>query len=105
MQLTQANVDFALMEILMPALSLSDNSAIAFQLEKNPVRDELVLLSNTQTNANISIIDLTGKIILNTKLQLENRTRIPLDLASGFYILNVSDENNVQFNTKFIVNN
>jgi hypothetical protein len=104
-QLTQANVDFALMEILMPALSLSDNSAIAFQLEKNPVRDELVLLSNTQTNANISIIDLTGKIILNTKLQLENRTRIPLDLASGFYILNVSDENNVQFNTKFIVNN
>ena len=102
-QLNQANVDFALLEILAPPLSISNQNAIVFQLEKNPVRDQLVLLSNTNTNANVSIIDLTGKTILNTTLQLDGRTRIPLDLASGFYILNVNDENNARFATKFVV--
>jgi hypothetical protein len=103
-ELTQANVDFALLEILGNPLSLSNQNAIVFQLEKNPVRDQLVLLSKTNTNANVSIIDLTGKTILNTTLKLDGRTRIPLDLASGFYILNVNDENNARFATKFVVN-
>ncbi len=103
-QLTEANVAFALSEILNPPLSISDENAIAFQLEKNPIKDQLVLLSNRNTNANVSIIDLTGKIIFNTRLFLDNRTSIPLNLASGFYILNVTTENNATFSTKIIAN-
>jgi pimeloyl-ACP methyl ester carboxylesterase len=102
-QLNQANVDFALLEILTPPLSLSNENATLFQLEKNPVKDQLVLLSNANINGNISITDLTGKSVFNSNLNLNNRTSIPLNLASGFYILNISDENNARFATKFAV--
>jgi hypothetical protein len=103
-QLTQANVAFALSEILTPALRISNENTIVFQLEKNPVKDQLVLLSNVHANANISIIDLTGKSVFNSNLNLKSRTSIPINLDSGFYILNISVENNVRFATKFVVN-
>ncbi|WP_296380853.1 T9SS type A sorting domain-containing protein [Winogradskyella sp.] len=102
-QLTQANVDFALLEILTPPLSVSNENEIAFKLEKNPIDNELVLLSNINTNANIHIIDVTGKTMYNTNLNLNNRTSIPINITSGFYILNVTGENNTRFSTKFIV--
>jgi len=76
----------------------------AFQLEKNPVKNELILKSNSSTNANISITDLTGKTVYNSNLKLDNSTIIPLDIASGFYILNIIGENNSIFTTKFIIN-
>lgn len=102
-QLNQANVDFALLEIRTPPLRLSNENATLFQLEKNPVKDQLVLRSNANINANIRITDLTGKSVFNSNLNLNNRTSIPLNLASGFYILNISDENNARFTTKFVV--
>lgn len=103
-QLTEANVAFALSEILTPPLSVSDKNSISFQLEKNPLKDQLVLLSNSNSNVNISILDLTGKTVFNTYLNLNSRTSIPLNLASGFYILNIMGENNAIFATKFIIN-
>jgi pimeloyl-ACP methyl ester carboxylesterase len=103
LQLSQANVDFVLLEIRTPPLSLLNENATLFQLEKNPVKDQLVLLSNANINANISITDLTGKIVFNSNLNLSNRTSIPLNLASGFYILNISDKNNARFATKIAV--
>jgi hypothetical protein len=103
-QLTQANVDFALLEILTPPLSVSNSNSLAFKLKKNPIDDELVLLSSTNTNASISIIDSTGKTVLNKIMALDNRTHIPVELPSGFYILNITSENNSNYNTKFLVN-
>jgi len=103
-QLTPSNVAFALSEILNPSLGVSNENAFAFQLEKNPIKDHLVLLSNSNTNANVSVIDLTGKIIFNTRVHLTSRTSIPLNLASGLYILNVTTENNASFSTKIIAN-
>ena len=103
-QLTPANVAFALDEILNPPLSISNNELFTFQLEKNPVKNELVLLSNNQGNATISIADLTGKTVYTSYLELNNRTIIPMNLTSGFYVLNVSGENSTTFATKFIVN-
>lgn len=103
-ELTEANVAFALAEILMPQLSIADANTIAFQLEKNPVQSELVLLSSTDTNVRINIVDVTGKIVFNTTTRLGNRTAIPIDLASGFYLLNVASENNFRYNTKIIIN-
>ncbi|MEH1007157.1 T9SS type A sorting domain-containing protein [Winogradskyella sp. ECml5-4] len=102
--LTQENVNFALEEILNPPLHISNHELFAFQLEKNPVKNELILKSNSSTNANISITDLTGKTVYNSNLKLDNSTIIPLDIASGFYILNIIGENNSIFTTKFIIN-
>lgn len=102
-QLTEANVAFALNEILNPPLSISNNELFAIQLEKNPVQNELVLRSNSYSNANLSIVDLTGKIVFNTTTTLSDRTSIPINLASGFYMLNITGENNSIFTTKFIV--
>jgi len=103
-QLTQANVAFALDEILNPPLSIPNNELFAFQLKKNPVKNELILLSNSSNDANINIIDLTGKTIFKLNTTLDTRTVIPLNLTSGFYILKVSGENNTTYTTKFIVN-
>ncbi|MBV7269791.1 T9SS type A sorting domain-containing protein [Winogradskyella luteola] len=103
-QLTENNVAFALTEILTPPLNVIDVSAYTFQLEKNPVNNELVLLSDINLNANISIADITGKVVFNNKATLSDRTSIPVDLASGFYILNITGENNTFFTTKFLVN-
>jgi hypothetical protein len=103
-QLTEANVNFALIEILTPPLGISDNEAIAFQLESNPVKNELVLLTDRESNASIQIVDVSGKMVFKTQAVLTNRTTIPVNLASGFYILNVTSENNGNFTTKFIAN-
>ena len=103
-QLTEDNVNFALIEILTPPLGISDNEAIAFQLESNPVKNELVLLTDTESNASIQIVDVSGKMVFKTQAVLTNRTTIPVNLASGFYILNVTSENNANFTTKFIAN-
>ncbi len=103
-QLTEDNVNFALTEILTPPLGILENDAIIFQLESNPVKDELVLLSNTKSNASIEIVDVSGKVVYNTSILLNSRTTIPVNLASGFYILNVISENNSRFTTKFVAN-
>jgi hypothetical protein len=101
-QLTEDNVAFALSEILTIPLSNTDNDVYSFQLESNPIKDEIVLLSKTESNASIQVMDVSGKVIYNTSILLNNRTTIPVNLASGFYILNVSSENNTSFTTKFI---
>ncbi|MDY2587041.1 T9SS type A sorting domain-containing protein [Winogradskyella aquimaris] len=103
-QLTENNVNFALTEILTPSLAIPDNEMLVFKLEKNPIREELVLLTENTSNANIEIIDVSGKVVYNTSIVLSNRTVLPMDLASGFYILNVTSENNTNFTTKFVAN-
>lgn len=103
-QLTEDNVNFALIEILTPPLGISNNEVITFKLERNPINDKLVLLTNTESNASIQIVDVSGKVVYNSSTFLNRRTEIPVNLASGFYILNVASENTASFTTKFIAN-
>jgi hypothetical protein len=103
-QLTEANVTFALTEILTPPLSTSDVASFELRLEKNPVQSELVLLTSKQSNATATITDITGKRVLQSDLVLSNRTVLPLNLKSGFYILQLSTEDNSVVIKKFIVN-
>jgi hypothetical protein len=85
-------------------LGSDDVNVTAFQLENNPIKDKLVLLTNGNQNVSVSIIDFTGKIVFKTQTELNNRIEIPVRLNSGFYILNIEGENNSRFTTKFIVN-
>lgn len=102
-QLTEDNVNFALSEILLPSLSVSENTVSSLQLEKNPVNTELILLTNENTSAHINIFDITGKTISSTYTLLNGRVSIPLNVASGFYILNIAGDNGAIFTKKFLV--
>ncbi len=103
-EITPANAAFVLAEIRGIALSTNNNNINSFQLAKNPISDALILKSNTNQNASIQIIDYSGKLVLSRNMDLGNTTEIPINLNSGFYILNVNGENGAKFTTKFIVN-
>ena len=102
--ITPGNAAFILAEIRGTVLGSDDVNVTAFQLENNPIKDKLVLLTNGNQNVSVSIIDFTGKIVFKTQTELNNRIEIPVRLNSGFYILNIEGENNSRFTTKFIVN-
>lgn len=68
-------------------------------LYPNPSKGEfkLDIKSSVSKNVNIEILNATGKLIFETKWKLESgNNQIPFDLtkvATGIYILNISDEN------------
>ncbi|WP_179374509.1 T9SS type A sorting domain-containing protein [Winogradskyella wichelsiae] len=101
--LTEANVAFALVEILNTPLHVLDSELYTFKLEKNPVQNQLILRSNLNSAATITINDLTGKTVFNSTKELTERTIINIALNTGFYILNVASDYNT-FTTRFIVN-
>lgn len=101
--LTQANVDFALDEIILETLSNTDIDNSDFKIGKNPIDNQLTILtSQTFKNSSITITDITGKIVFNDTTNLNKRTTIPVNIASGMYVLNIQTENQV-FQTKVIV--
>lgn len=104
--LTDDNVAFALDEI-RETLGVSDDHKIshAIRLEKNPIQNNLVLLNPSNTNeAHLIMADVTGKVVYeNKKLILHERTSIPINLATGLYILNLKTNNKI-LKTKFLVN-
>ena len=101
--LTEGNVDFALDEIILETLSNPEIDNLDFKIRKNPIQNQLTILTNqTFENSNISITDITGKIILQENRSLNTITTIPVNIASGMYILNIQTENQV-FQTKLIV--
>ncbi|WP_282041115.1 T9SS type A sorting domain-containing protein [Winogradskyella flava] len=103
-QLTEVNVNFALAEILTPPLDIPENRYDFYRLEKNPVQQELVVLSSKNIKAVISIIDISGKTVFSNAMKLNNRTPISLDLVSGFYLLNIKAEDGSDSTTKFLIN-
>jgi hypothetical protein len=103
--LTQANVDFALSEIIPETLSVNTNEEFNFRIEQNPITNTLTILNDSSiNNASINIIDLTGKTVYQSNnISLTNRTSFPLDLSSGLYILNINNAENFSFKAKLIV--
>lgn len=103
--LTDGNVAFVVAEILQGTLGTTDFlNTHKIKLQQNPVYNSMTLLSSTDiANARISIIDLTGKLVLNTRTSLSKSTTIPFNLESGLYLLNIQTENGFIFNTKLLV--
>ena len=103
--LTDGNVAFTLDEILQGSLgniNFSDNHKI--KLQQNPVSNMLTLMSSIDfAKAKVSIVDLTGKLVLNMNTSLSKNTTIQFNLESGLYILNVQTDNGFIFNTKLVV--
>lgn len=102
--LTSANMAFALNEILNPALSIDQPELAQVKLQQNPVSNSLTLVAPQNYGfATISVMDMTGKIVLNTTKNLAGHTTIPINMTSGMYILNVKSANNRNLRTKFLV--
>ena len=102
---TNGNVAFALSEIREENLSSTDFLAEqTVKLSLNPISNSVVLLNSSyQTQAQISIVDITGKLVFKNKTELQERTKIPLSLSSGLYILDVRAENMSLLKTKLVV--
>lgn len=103
--LTNSNIAFALSEIREETLGTTNlTTEQSVKLGLNPVSNSMVLLNRLpKTQAQISIVDTTGKLVLQNNKALQERTTIPLNLTSGLYILNVKAENNTLLNTKLVV--
>jgi len=102
--LTEGNVAFALNEIFQETLSTNAFSQNSIKLKQNPISDNLTILSTTFfENANISIVDITGKQVYSHKTNLDATTNISLNLASGLYILNIDTNTEHHLRTKVIV--
>lgn len=102
---TNANVAFALSEIREESLSNTDFlTEQTIKLSLNPISTSLVLLNrSSQTQAQISIVDMTGKLVFQNNTVLQEHTTIPLSLSSGLYILDVKAENVSLLKTKLVV--
>lgn len=101
--LTNANVAFALTEIIQETLTVNDLSSGSIALERNPIGDQLVILSSNRfDNTKISITDLTGKIVYDDFQALTERTVVPVHLASGLYVLSIEANNKLVFQSKLI---
>ena len=102
---TNGNVAFALSEIREENLSSPDFLAEqTIKLSSNPISNSLILLNKSfQTQAQISIVDMTGKLVFQNDTELQERTVIPLSLSTGLYMLNVKSENKSLLKTKLVV--
>lgn len=103
--LTDGNVAFALSEIREENLSSSDFlTEQPIRLISNPVKNSLVLLNtSSHKQAQINIVDIMGKVVFQKNTELQQHTNIPLNLASGLYILSVNTQNTSLLKTKLVV--
>lgn len=65
--------------------------------------DRFVTISNIQGAANYKVISLSGQTVLTSSTRLENQTVDLNGLASGIYIVEVSNEESSKVNRKKIV--
>ncbi len=102
--LTQQNVDFAINEIILETLGTDSFDGNFIKLEQNPVfQNVTILCSQVYKNSKVSIVDVTGKLVLQSTVDLNQRTTIPFQLSSGLYILNIEREGNPILRTKLLV--
>ncbi|MBO6605901.1 T9SS type A sorting domain-containing protein [Psychroserpens sp.] len=103
--LTDANVMFALSEIMPETLSNEAfEDLVSIKIQSNPIQDVLTILSSEVLNeVTINMFDITGKSVLSSELTLDRITDIPLNLETGLYILNIETKDNYTYRTKIIV--
>jgi len=88
-----------------PALSVKDiQSSTAVDLYPNPTQNEINIETSLTNNSSISILDVTGKLVKQTKFTM-NKIRISVkDFDNGIYFYNIYDaDGNILHSNKFIV--
>ncbi|MGF1557062.1 alpha/beta fold hydrolase [Paucihalobacter sp.] len=105
-QLTEANVIFALEEIIPSTLSVNTELANGFKLNNNPVSTVLKFTSNnTLENNQLIVTDITGKQVFEiNNISISNETSIPIDLNNGLYILSIQNPDGFNYINKIIIN-
>lgn len=79
------------------ALSISEiDSNEVFSIYPNPTKNILNLILNNQNNANASLYDINGRLILKRKLENKTSTIDLSSLNTGIYILQLETENTLQ---------
>ena len=74
-------------------LSLAKENQLDFTVFPNPVSEYLnIQLPTGTTNANISVFDMTGKLIRNNAISVGNTKVGVSDLSTGVYILKLNSE-------------
>lgn len=64
----------------------------SFSIFPNPAKDRITLRGNFDAAANIRLVDVTGKIILNTRTGSANSTELKLpSLSAGIYMLHINN--------------
>jgi len=102
--LTATNLAFTLNEILNPPLAAAEHTFSGLQVQ-NPIGNSVNMYTTTPiVNANVSIAELTGKVIFTIDGQnIEGDYQIPVALSNGMYFLSV--KNNEGSITKKLVKN
>ncbi len=102
--ITEENVIFALTEIIPGTLNLGSLDITSIRLEKNPIQNELNILTQTPLNgASIAMYDISGRLVYNIDLgNTSEQISIPIQLNSGLYIVKLSSDSGV-FTTKVVV--
>ncbi|RAJ14643.1 T9SS type A sorting domain-containing protein [Olleya aquimaris] len=102
--LTPQNVAFAISEIMPTTLSTNTIESNSISIIKNPVKNYIAISSDvTISDASLKITDITGKLIYNVTTTLDNNTQVPIQLASGLYVLSIEDTNNTLSQFKIVV--
>lgn len=73
-----------------------NNSELSFVVFPNPAKNIVTINWNTLTNetAAINITDLSGKVVLNTEVSMNNSSKVNVsNLQTGFYFMTVATEN------------
>ncbi|MDY0090318.1 MAG: T9SS type A sorting domain-containing protein [Flavobacteriaceae bacterium] len=93
--LTEANVAFALNEILNYEMNIPQINLLNGLVLQNPMKNNIeIFTSESISNATITLTDASGKMILKLNNQnIQGNLSIPVSLQSGFYIININSEN------------
>jgi PKD repeat protein len=70
-------------------IGIEDEPGISFSIYPNPASEKVILDAGTIVKANIKIMDLSGRTVINTKM---NQSQLQVDLsalASGVYMIKV----------------
>ncbi|MFN3757535.1 MAG: T9SS type A sorting domain-containing protein, partial [Flavobacterium sp.] len=79
------------------SLSLHNPNDVSIQLFPNPVSETLyVRMKNEATAENFKVTDMSGKVVLNGKLSLEQGIHVSA-LARGVYFISLDGYNPIRF--------
>ena len=78
-------------EFVEETLSVSEFDINGFNMYPNPAHDILNIKLNNITNANVSIYDIQGKLVLNRSVLQEQNVQLNVsDLQSGLYFVKLN---------------
>lgn len=66
-----------------------DDTEISFSIYPNPATDKLVIDAGTIIKANIKLLDLSGRVVINTQMNQSLQTIDLTNLSNGVYMIKV----------------